>query len=199
MRTTMTVMSVCFVLLCLILIWGIVERGASLNKRDEIGYSDLFEKVRSGQLQDATIAECDLYGHLKTQPTVLFHTRIPADYEDLQRAMLVANVTFTFQEPKTSILVPLLFNLFPYVVLFMLPIPAFWTIFKKAGFPTVFSLLMLVPWSTSPFSMLSPSLNGSLYRLWNCSFHDFHCEANCLALPWLQPLIPSMECSQCMN
>ncbi len=143
MRIILTIGSVCFVLLCLVLIWGVVERGASLNKSSEIGYSDLFNRVQSGDVQDATINGCDLYGHLKAVPSGRFHTRIPANYDDLQKAMLAASVTFSIEEP--SIALPLLFNLFPYVVLFLLAIPPFWAISKKAGFPPVFSLLIVVP------------------------------------------------------
>jgi ATP-dependent Zn protease len=142
-RKIMTIASVCFVLLCLVLLWGIVERGASLGKDTEIGYSDLFGRVQNGQVLDAAIQGAELHGHLKASPKDEFHTTLPANCEDLQRAMLAANVNFTIQE--TGIIIPLLFNCFPYFVLFMLTIPAFWAIFRKAGFPAVYSLLILVP------------------------------------------------------
>jgi ATP-dependent Zn protease len=143
LRVIMAILSVCFVLLCLVLLWGIVERGTTLNKDSEFGYSDLFEKVQSGQILDAVIQGDELRGHLKASPRDQFRTTLPRDHEDLLKAMLAARVTFTIKDPP--ILVPLLFNVFPYFVLFILTLPPFWTIFKKAGFPAVFSLLMLVP------------------------------------------------------
>jgi len=133
----------CFVLVCLILFWGIVERSNAAGKDAEFAYSDLYQRVEQGQVLDAKIEGYDLYGHLKATPKERFHTRLPANYEDLQKAMLAANVTFSIRE--TSILVPLLFNVFPYFVLFLVSVPPFWAIFKKAGFQPVFSLLILVP------------------------------------------------------
>jgi ATP-dependent Zn protease len=143
--TIKTIMAFCFVLLLIMLIWGVASKGASLNKDQEIGYSDLFKELRSGQLLDATIEGCDLYGHLKSSPIARFHTTIPNEYADLRNAMLEAGVTFSIQAPKTSLLVPLLFNVFPYFILFLLTIPPFWVIFKKAGFPPIYSFLILIP------------------------------------------------------
>jgi ATP-dependent Zn protease len=132
-----------FVLLCIVLLWGVVERSKAVGNDAQFTYSDLFNKVQSGQVLDAVIAGNDLYGHLKATPKGQFHTRIPTNSEDLQKAMLAANVNFSIRD--TSIVVPLLFNVFPYFVLFLLAVPPFWVIFKKAGLKPVFSLLILVP------------------------------------------------------
>jgi ATP-dependent Zn protease len=132
-----------FVFLCLVLLWGVVERSKAVGNDAQFAYSDLFNKVQSGQVLDAVIDGNDLYGHLKATPKDQFHTRIPTNSEDLQKAMLAANVTFSIRE--ASIVAPLLFNVFSYFVLFLLAVPPFWVIFKKAGLQPVFSLLMLVP------------------------------------------------------
>jgi ATP-dependent Zn protease len=137
-----TILAICFVLLCVVLMWGVAERAASVNG-STIAYSDLFNKVQTGQVLDAVIAGNDLYGHLKATPKDEFHSRIPTDSEDLQKAMLAANVTFSIRD--APIFLPLLFNVFPYIVLFLLTLPPFWAIFKKAGFKPVFSLLIVVP------------------------------------------------------
>ncbi len=132
-----------FVLVCLVLLWGVVERSKAEGGNAKIAYSDLFQMVEQGQVLDATIVGHDLYGHSKAAPKGRFHTELPANYEDLQKAMLDAKVTFSIREG--SILVPLLFKVFPYFVLFLLVVPPFWAIFKKAGFQPIFSLLILVP------------------------------------------------------
>jgi cell division protease FtsH len=41
-----------FILICLMLLWGVVERGANLNKEQEYSYSDLYDKVINNQVQD---------------------------------------------------------------------------------------------------------------------------------------------------
>ncbi|MGB8031932.1 MAG: hypothetical protein WCF30_19945 [Terracidiphilus sp.] len=132
-----------FVLLCLVLLWGVVERSKAVGNDAQFAYSDVFNKVQSGQVLDAVIVGNDLYGHLKATPKDQFHTRIPTNSEDLQKAMLAANVNFSIRD--ASIVAPLLFNVFPYFVLFLLAVPPFWVIFKKAGLQPVFSLLILVP------------------------------------------------------
>ena len=76
-----------FIVICLMLLWGVVQRGASMNKEQEYAYSDLFDKVQSGQVLDATIQGDELHGHLKTSPKDEFHTTLPTNDEDLLKAM----------------------------------------------------------------------------------------------------------------
>ena len=77
-----------FILICLMLLWGVVQRGANMGKEQEYSYSDLFDKVQNGQVLDATIQGDELHGHLKTSPKDQFHTTLPTNYEDLEKAML---------------------------------------------------------------------------------------------------------------
>ncbi len=44
-----------FILLCLILLWGTVERSARMGEGPVYAYSDLFTKVQNGQVLDALI------------------------------------------------------------------------------------------------------------------------------------------------
>ena len=114
-----TIMFWVFILICLMLLWGVVERGANMGKNPEIPYSELFDKVQSGQVLDATIQGDELRGHLKASPKEEFHTTIPTNYEDLEKALLDANprVNFSIKEPQSNILLPLLFNVGPFVLL----------------------------------------------------------------------------------
>jgi cell division protease FtsH len=106
-----------FILMCLVLLWSVVQRSASMSKDVEINYSDLFDKVQSGQVADASIQGNELHGHLKISPNNQFHTTIPANYEDLEKALLASKVNFSIKEPQNNILLPLLFNVGPFVLL----------------------------------------------------------------------------------
>src|ERR1039457_2944135 len=97
-----------FILICLLMLWTVVQKSASMSKDTEIPYSDLFDKVQSQQVMDASIQGNELRGHLKSSPKDQFHTTIPANYEDLEKAMLGARVNFSIKEPQSNILLPLL-------------------------------------------------------------------------------------------
>jgi cell division protease FtsH len=88
-----------------------------MGKDTEIPYSDLFDKVQNQQVLDASIQGNELRGHLKTAPKDQFHTTIPANYEDLEKALLASKVNFSIKEPQNNILLPLLFNVGPFVLL----------------------------------------------------------------------------------
>jgi cell division protease FtsH len=108
-----------FILICLVLLWGVVERGSNMGKEQEYSYSDLYDKVINNQVQDATIQGDELRGHLKSSPNAQFHTTLPANYEDLQKAMLDPShkVNFTVKEQSSNLPLQLLFNVGPFVLL----------------------------------------------------------------------------------
>ncbi len=112
-----TIMFWVFILICLMLLWGVVQRGASMGKEQEYTYSELYNKVQAGQVQDAVIQGDELKGHLKSSPKEEFHTTIPSNYEDLEKALLDAKVNFSIKQPQNNILLPLLFNIGPFVLL----------------------------------------------------------------------------------
>ncbi|MFP5249916.1 MAG: ATP-dependent metallopeptidase FtsH/Yme1/Tma family protein, partial [Acidobacteriota bacterium] len=112
-----TIMFWVFILVCLMLLWGVVQRGANMGKNPEVPYSDLYAKVQAGQVQDAIVQGDELRGHLKSSPKEEFHTTIPANYQDLEKAMLDKGVSFSIKEPQNNILIPLLINIGPFVLL----------------------------------------------------------------------------------
>jgi cell division protease FtsH len=112
-----TIMFWVFVLICLMMLWAVVSKSGSMGKDNEVPYSELFNKVETGQVQDATIQGTELRGHLKASPKEQFHTTIPTNYEDLEKALLAAKVNFSIKEPQNNILLPLLFNVGPFVLL----------------------------------------------------------------------------------
>ena len=66
-----------FIAICLMMLWAIVQKSASMSKDAEYSYSDLYDKVQNGQVQDATIQGNELNGHLKVSPKDEFHTTLP--------------------------------------------------------------------------------------------------------------------------
>ncbi len=100
--TVKTIMFWICILACLMVLITWVQKGAT-GKPAEIKYSDLFDKVQQGQVMDAEIQDRDLRGHLKATPKDEFHTTLPANYEDLDKAMLAAHVPFSIKEQQNNL------------------------------------------------------------------------------------------------
>lgn len=133
------------ILLCLVLLWGLMQKSARMGKEAEYSYSELFNKVQNGQLQDALIQGNELRGHLKISPRDQFLTTLPASYDDLLKAMLAAKVNIAIEPRQRKPLELLLISFGSITLMFLVFLPPFRVIFKKAGFQPVLSILMLVP------------------------------------------------------
>jgi cell division protease FtsH len=106
-----------FILVCLMLLWTVVQRGSSMGKAQEIGYSDLLDKIDAQQVQDATIQGTEVHGHLKGAKDE-FHTTISTNNVDsLTKELRQYKVSFNIKDPQSNILLPLLFNVGPFVLL----------------------------------------------------------------------------------
>jgi hypothetical protein len=146
--STKTVVFWIFILICLMLLWGIVQKGAEAGKRTEYSYSNLYTKAQNGQVLDATIQGDDLNGHLKATPKEQFHTTLPANYEDLEKAMLATQVNLTIKQAPSHLggFLPVNFaSLFLLAMAALVAIPPFWVIFRRAGFEPILSILVIVP------------------------------------------------------
>ncbi len=106
-----------FILICLMLLWGVVQRGTTMGKDAEVSYSDLLDKIDGGQVQDVTIQGTELHGHMKATPKDQFHTTIPQSTDTLIDKLHAAKVSFTLKDPQSNILLPLLFNIGPIILL----------------------------------------------------------------------------------
>ncbi|HUD54767.1 MAG TPA: ATP-dependent zinc metalloprotease FtsH [Terracidiphilus sp.] len=116
--TVKTIMFWVFILICLMLLWGVVQRGTNMGGKDaEVSYSDLLDRIDAGQVQDVTIQGTELHGHMKANPKDQFHTTIPASTDTLINKMHAAKVSFNLKDPQNNILLPLLFNIGPFVLL----------------------------------------------------------------------------------
>ncbi|MGA2730149.1 MAG: ATP-dependent metallopeptidase FtsH/Yme1/Tma family protein, partial [Terracidiphilus sp.] len=63
--TVKTIMFWVFILICLMLLWGVVQRGTNMGGKDaEVSYSDLLDRIDAGQVQDVTIQGTELHGHM---------------------------------------------------------------------------------------------------------------------------------------
>jgi len=107
-----------FILICLVLLWGVVQHGTiGAGKDTEITYSELYDKVQSGLVADAQVQGTDLRGHMKATPKEQFHTSVGESHEDLDKAMLAAHVNFSKKDAQSNLLLPILFNVGPFVLL----------------------------------------------------------------------------------
>jgi cell division protease FtsH len=106
-----------FILVCLMLLWSVVTKSNGLNKDTEIKYSDLFDKVQQQQVMDAEIQGNELHGHLKSNPKDQFHTTLPTNYDELQKALLASKISFDIKEPQNNMLWPLLINIGPFILI----------------------------------------------------------------------------------
>ena len=114
--TVKTIMFWVFILICLMLLWGVVQRGTNMGgKQTELSYSDLFDQA--GSVNDATIEGNELTGHMKGASTNTFHTTIPVNYQELEKALRADKVKLTIKAPQTNMLLPILFNVGPFVLL----------------------------------------------------------------------------------
>jgi cell division protease FtsH len=85
------------------------------GKQTELSYSDLFDQA--GSVNDATIEGNELTGHMKGASSNTFHTTIPANYQELEKALRADKVKLTIKAPQTNMLLPILFNVGPFVLL----------------------------------------------------------------------------------
>ena len=113
-----TVLFWVFILALLVLLWSVVQRGASLGGKDtEITYSDLFDKVQNQQVQDAVVQGNELRGHLKSSPKDQFHTTLPGNWDELDKAMRASKVNFSIKEQGSNLPLQLLINIGPFVLI----------------------------------------------------------------------------------
>jgi cell division protease FtsH len=105
------------IVICLVFLWSVFQKSAGGSKDVEIPYSDLFDKVQTNQVADAAIQGNELRGHLKSSLKDQFHTTIPANYEDLEKALLASKVNFSIKEQSSNLPLQLLINIGPFVLL----------------------------------------------------------------------------------
>ncbi|HEY2861286.1 MAG TPA: ATP-dependent zinc metalloprotease FtsH [Terracidiphilus sp.] len=116
--TVKTIMFWVFILICLMMLWAVVSKSTGMgSKTAEIGYSDLLDKIEAAQVQDAIIQGTDVHGHLKGSKDE-FHTTVASgEVDSLAKELRASKVTFSNKEPQSSMLLPILFNVGPFVLI----------------------------------------------------------------------------------
>jgi cell division protease FtsH len=93
------------------------SKNVGVGKDAEISYSDLYNKVKAEQVLDAEVQGTELHGHLKATPKVQFHTHVGDHYDPLEAAFLASDAHFSKKEQQNNMLLPILFNVGPFVLL----------------------------------------------------------------------------------
>jgi cell division protease FtsH len=117
--TVKTIMFWVFILICLMLLWSMVQRGTSMGKPTDIGYSDLLDKIEAtpSLVQDVTIQGDDVHGHLKGAKDE-FHTTISTSLVDsLTKELRAAKVNTSIKPVSSNLPLQLLINIGPFVLL----------------------------------------------------------------------------------
>ena len=115
--TVKTIMFWIFILVCLMLLFTVWSKSATMSKPQEVGYSDLLDKIEAGQVQNATIQGTEVHGQFKGAKDP-FHTIISANNTDsLAKELRTAKVSFDIKDPQNNMLWPLLLNVGPFVLL----------------------------------------------------------------------------------
>lgn len=112
-RRARTVLFWIFIMVCLMLLWAVVQKGATGKRLD---YAALYEKVQSGQVRDAVIRGDELTGHLKGSKEE-FRTTLPANYDELLKAMIATGVDFSIRKRQSDMRTSLLINVGPFALL----------------------------------------------------------------------------------
>ncbi|HVZ82881.1 MAG TPA: ATP-dependent zinc metalloprotease FtsH [Terracidiphilus sp.] len=117
--TVKTIMFWVFILICLMLLWGVVSRSGNLGGKDaEVSYSDLLSKADAQQVNDVVIQGTELHGHLKSDPKDQFHTTIPQNADTLINKLYASKTSVTLKDPQNNgFLFQLLINLGPIVLI----------------------------------------------------------------------------------
>ena len=115
--TVKTIMFWAVILACLMLLLTMWQRNSSPGKDTEITYSDLFDKAQAGLVQDATIEGDELRGHMKATPKDQFHTTVPTNYEDLEKALRADKVSLSIKPQSSNVPLQLLVNIGPFLLL----------------------------------------------------------------------------------
>ncbi len=107
-----------FILICLMLLWGVVNKSQSGGKDTEITYSDLLDKIEASPspVQEVTIQGTELHGRMKGSKDQ-FHTTIPTNTDSLTKELHAAKVPFSIKDPQSNLLIPILINAGPFILL----------------------------------------------------------------------------------
>ena len=118
--TAKTIMFWAFILICLVLLFGVVSKSAGMGaKEQEVPFSTFLDKVHQSQVNDVTIQGSEVHGHLKSdgKDAAAFHTVIPTSYPDMYTQLSNGKVSVNIKDPQGNMLWPVLANILPIILI----------------------------------------------------------------------------------
>ncbi len=118
--TVKTIMFWAFIIICLVLLFGVVRQSAVMGaKEQDLPFSTFLDKVKAGQVNDVVVQGMEVHGHLKGEGKDLaqFHTTVPTNYPDMFTQLNDAKVSTTIKDAQGSLLWPILMNVGPLVLI----------------------------------------------------------------------------------
>jgi cell division protease FtsH len=107
-----------FIGICCMLLWGVMSKSGNMGGKDaEVSYSDLFNKVKQGQVLDAEVQGAELHGHMKANPKEQFHTHVGEHFEGLETAFLASDAHFSKKAEQSNVLLQVLINVGPIILI----------------------------------------------------------------------------------
>ncbi|HXB68199.1 MAG TPA: ATP-dependent zinc metalloprotease FtsH [Candidatus Acidoferrales bacterium] len=102
-----------------VFLFAVVKSGSG-PKEQTLTFTEFLDKVKSGEVKDVTIADRDAHGTYQN-PTLGYHTQIPANYPALYDLLNEKKVNVTIKDTSSGNWVSILLNASPFIVLL-----AFW-------------------------------------------------------------------------
>ena len=118
--TVKTIMFWAFIVICLMLLFGVVQRSAVMGgKEQEVPFSLFLEKVQQNQVNDVTVQGMDVHGHYKNdgKEQAQFHTMVPVNYPDMYTQLNAAKVSTTIKDAQGNLFWPILIQVGPLVLI----------------------------------------------------------------------------------
>jgi cell division protease FtsH len=118
--TVKTIIFWVIILACLVLLWNVVQKNTGMGKDKEITFSEFLTNVQTGVVNDVTVVNSEVHGHLKNDAKELFHTTIPANYPDMYKLLQDNKVSTTIKDTSGNGWVNLLIQFSPLLLLGLL-------------------------------------------------------------------------------
>jgi len=118
--TVKTIMFWAFIVICLVLLFSVVQRSAYMGgKEDDVPFSSFLEKVQQNQVNDVTVQGTEVHGHYKVDGKAqnAFRTNIPANYPSMYDQLNKAGVQTNIKNESGNFFLPLLLNVGPLVLI----------------------------------------------------------------------------------
>jgi cell division protease FtsH len=118
--TVKTIMFWAFIVICLVLLFGVVQKSAVMGgKEQDIPFSSFLERVQQGQVNDVSVQGMEVHGHLKGdgKESTQFHTEVPSNYPNMYDLLNANKVQTTIKDAQGNLFWPILLQIGPLVLI----------------------------------------------------------------------------------